>query len=393
SMVIESVLSTVAEAAMAPAMISLCTRRLCTRASIRPARNCERYITPVTSAMRPARFRKTMRRVSEEKLCETKKPQAERTGRRIAAKRRGFSVADAVLSARSASAFGAAVSAVRSSTRSIPPRLSGSTTPRFYRKPGRPVSRRRIKLASSFLEAVADAVQRLDHLEVVVDRLELLAQPLDVAVDGAVVDIDLVVIGGVHQRVAALDHAGARRQRLENQELGDGECHRLVLPGAGVALRVHAQQAALEYLGGIDFLDRRAVLRAHAPQHRLHALDEEALRERFADEIVGAHLQAEQFVDLLVLGGEEDDGDVGLLTQPPQRLHAVHARHLDVEDGKVRRRRLEAVEGGGAVGIGHDAVALRLEGHRYGRQDVAVVVDEGNGRQMKPLPGYSPVPL
>ena len=39
--------------------------------------------------------------------------------------------------------------------------------------------------------------------------LELLAQPLDVAVDGAVVDIDLVVIGGVHQRVAALHHAGA----------------------------------------------------------------------------------------------------------------------------------------------------------------------------------------
>jgi len=39
-------------------------------------------------------------------------------------------------------------------------------------------------------EAVADAVQRLDHLEVRLHDLELLAQPLDVAVDGAVVDID-----------------------------------------------------------------------------------------------------------------------------------------------------------------------------------------------------------
>src|SRR3569832_929957 len=34
------------------------------------------------------------------------------------------------------------------------------------------------------LEAVAHAIQRFDHLELVVDRLELLAEPLDVAVDG-----------------------------------------------------------------------------------------------------------------------------------------------------------------------------------------------------------------
>ena len=39
SMVIDESVSTVAEAAMAPAMISPCTSRLCTRASIRPARN------------------------------------------------------------------------------------------------------------------------------------------------------------------------------------------------------------------------------------------------------------------------------------------------------------------------------------------------------------------
>ena len=76
-MVIESV-STVADAAIAPAMISLCTSRLCTRASIRPARNCERYMTPISSATSPVRLRKTMRRVRLEKLCATKKLQAER---------------------------------------------------------------------------------------------------------------------------------------------------------------------------------------------------------------------------------------------------------------------------------------------------------------------------
>src|SRR5262249_20826389 len=45
---------------------------------------------------------------------------------------------------------------------------------------------------SCFLETVADAVERLDHVEVVIGRLELLAQPLDVAVDGAVVDVHLI---------------------------------------------------------------------------------------------------------------------------------------------------------------------------------------------------------
>src|SRR6478672_8450582 len=55
---------------------------------------------------------------------------------------------------------------------------------------------------SGFLETVADPIQGFDHLEIVVHHLEFLAQPLDVAVDGTIVDIDLVIIGRIHQRVA-----------------------------------------------------------------------------------------------------------------------------------------------------------------------------------------------
>jgi hypothetical protein len=40
--------------------------------------------------------------------------------------------------------------------------------------------------ASLFLEPIADAIKGLDHLELVIDNLEFLAQPLDVAVDRAV---------------------------------------------------------------------------------------------------------------------------------------------------------------------------------------------------------------
>ena len=60
---------------------------------------------------------------------------------------------------------------------------------------------------------------------------------------------------------------------------------------------------------------------------------------------------------------EEDDRNVGLLAEPAQSFHAVHARHLDVEDSEIRRRGLESVEGGGAVGIGHDPIALGFECH------------------------------
>src|SRR5580692_10342311 len=35
----------------------------------------------------------------------------------------------------------------------------------------------------------------------------------------------------------------------------------------------------------------------------------------------------------------------GFLPQPTQSLHAVHARHLDIENGKIGRRSLETVEG------------------------------------------------
>jgi len=44
-----------------------------------------------------------------------------------------------------------------------------------------------------------------------------------------------------------------------------------------------------------------------------------------------------------------------------------------------------SVERGGAVGIGHDPVALGFERHRNGGQDIAVVVDESDGRHGAPL--------
>src|SRR4029079_10468691 len=119
-------------------------------------------------------------------------------------------------------------------------------------------------LTLHLLEPITDAIQRFDHVEVVVGPLALLAQALALAVDGAVIDVDLVVVGGIHQRIAALDHAGPACERLQDQELGDRQRDRLVLPGAGMALRVHAQQAALQHLGGVGLLRSAAVLGCRA---------------------------------------------------------------------------------------------------------------------------------
>src|SRR3546814_3301598 len=66
---------------------------------------------------------------------------------------------------------------------------------------------------SSFLgKTVAHAVKRLDRAEIFVDGPEFAPKALDVAVDGTIVDIDVVLIGYVHQLVARFDDAGADRK-------------------------------------------------------------------------------------------------------------------------------------------------------------------------------------
>ena len=248
------------------------------RRGIATGRECRR-----TSATRPATLSETMRRVRLEKLWLTKNCQPRRatprsplfaidppSGPRLGTtgKQGTFATGDdapARMPRRDAG-VSAACDWFRRFDRAMGslPRLPLACSSSTFRGAGSDASEGNLKDAfarsasvgitvqtkgaQSFLEAVADAVERFDHVEVVVDGLEFLAQPLDVAVDGAVVDIDLVVVGGIHQRVAAFHHAGAGGQRLQDQEFGDGQRDRLVLPGAGVPLRVHAQLAALERL-------------------------------------------------------------------------------------------------------------------------------------------------
>src|SRR5689334_21664598 len=115
------------------------------------------------------------------------------------------------------------------------PRRLSATISRPRREPGSHRYRAGRGVRSAFAVAVADAVEGFDSVKLRVDLSELLAHALDVAVDGAVVDVDLVVVGGVHQVVAALHEAGPLGQRLQQQELGHGQLHRPAVPQALVA--------------------------------------------------------------------------------------------------------------------------------------------------------------
>ena len=90
-----------------------------------------------------------------------------------------------------------------------------------------------------FLKPVTHPIKRFDHVEGVVDPSEFLAQALNVAVDCTIIEINLVIVGGIHQSVAALDYTGARGERVQEEELGDGKRHRFIFPGTGVAFLVH----------------------------------------------------------------------------------------------------------------------------------------------------------
>ena len=148
----------------------------------------------------------------------------------------------------------------------------------------------------------------------------------------------------------------------------------------GLSIAVWMESTLGFLLGGLGAGHRRdARLAFGAAQHGAHPFQQQALGEGLADIIVGTGIQAHQLVDLFVLAGEEDHRQIGIgLAQAAQQLQPVHARHLDVQDGEVGRGGGQSGERGGAVRKGADVIAFLLQQHADGREDILVVIDEGD---------------
>ena len=111
-------------------------------------------------------------------------------------------------------------------------------------------------------------------------------------------------------------------------------------------------------------------------QHGLQPGRQLARRERLRDVVVGADLEAEHAVDLLVARGQHHDREIGAVADLAADVEAVDARQADVEDDDAD---LVAAELGERVLAGahpQHAVAVRAEVAANQLADRELVLDD-----------------
>ena len=98
--------------------------------------------------------------------------------------------------------------------------------------------------------------------------------------------------------------------------------------------------------------------------------------ERLGDVVVGAELEADDLVDLGVLGREHDDRHAGLGPEDPADLDARQLGQHQVEQDEVGALGPEQRERLAAVGGGDGPVALELERFDEGLAERRLVVHD-----------------
>ena len=107
---------------------------------------------------------------------------------------------------------------------------------------------------------------------------------------------------------------------------------------------------------------------AAAPEHRAHPGDELPRGERLGHVVVRAELQADDLVDLAVLGGQHDHRDVGALAQRPADLAAGQAGQHEVEQDQVGAGAVEGLDRVRAGRADRDLEALLAQHVRTARR-------------------------
>ena len=155
---------------------------------------------------------------------------------------------------------------------------------------------------------------------------ELAAELADVDVDGARVAGEGVAPDALEQLVAREHEAAVVEQLPEQVELLRRELD-LLLADAHLAAAGVDRQVAVAELLALDL----AALGRRAAEDRLHAGDELARVERLRQVVVGADLEPDDLVDVLVARGQHQDRHVRALADAPADLDPVDVREHQVE--------------------------------------------------------------
>ena len=191
-------------------------------------------------------------------------------------------------------------------------------------------------------EAVADAAHRLD---VRPGGAQLLAQALDVRVDGARGDLAAHPPDVVEQRRARLHAAPAFEQRRQQAQLEGGQRHLVVVDPDPMRVAVDPQLAEHQHAARAPGGRGRG-----AAQDRLDPQQQLAQAVGLDHVVVGAQLEPDHPIDLVPLGRDHDDGDVlgrRVALEPAADLHPRDVREHEIEQDQI-----------GAV-LGHRASASR----------------------------------
>ena len=174
-----------------------------------------------------------------------------------------------------------------------------------------------------------------------------LAQPADVDVDGALLDVDAAAPDPIEKLAAGEDALGVTHEEVEHAEFRRSGPDRLPPAGDAMAHRVETQSADL---------DRIVVTDGSGPlQHRADPRYQLLHRERLDHVVVGARVESAQLVAFLALRGQHDERDLpgGVAAAKPAReLQAAHSRQHPVEQDEIGRKLLD--------------LAVRVHGIRHG---------------------------
>ena len=113
------------------------------------------------------------------------------------------------------------------------------------------------------------------------------------------------------------------------------------------------------------------------PEHLADDLAQSLGRQRLGEKVDGTEFhRLDRVGDTAVRRDDHDRDVVPRVAEPPERLHAADAGHLEVQQDEIGRRLLEAIQRRLSVLHPGHRVAGALQGRPEDEPDVGLVVDD-----------------